>query len=130
MKNPKFWQTKTFQEIEKHWHDKLKESGFKDQEEILNGNYILKQRASNCFRSLRQVEREARQEYYSQMGFQAGQETFSDAIEQLVMERRSMGVKIKDICQELRALNERCHRYTIYRIIHKYEVKWGLKKKK
>ena len=129
MKKPKFWQTQTFKEIEDYWYGQLERFGFKDAEKTINGNSVLKQSASNSYRNAKQVERDAKLAYYSLLQGHCNQEAFQDDIEKLVIERRADGFKIKQICEELRSLNERSHRETVRKIIVKYELKWGIKKK-
>lgn len=127
---PKFWQSQTFKELEKEWDEKLKESGFEDAEKAIGGIRVLRQRASNCYRSVSAVQRENKQRYFELLNSHSALELFEDRIEALIMARRASGYKIKQICEELRAMNERCHRQTIRLIIQKYELKWGIKKRK
>lgn len=129
MKHPKFWQTERFKSLERQWYDDLEKAGFKDAEETVNGNSFLKQRASNGYRNAREVERETKFAYYSLLQSFCNEEAFQDRVERLVLERRSEGAKIKEICEELKKLGERCYRNTIAKIIRKYEIKWGIKKK-
>lgn len=129
MKNLKFWQTAKFKELERLWYERLESIGFKDAEKTINGNSVLKQRASNSYRAAHQIEREAKLAYYNLLAGYYQQATIQDPVERLVIERRSEGFKIKQISEELRRLEERCHRETIRNIIRKYEIKWGIKKK-
>lgn len=130
MKNLKFWQTKKFKELEKQWYERLKDIGFTDEEKLLNGHSVLKQRTSNCYRSAAAVEREAKSAYYTALAFYTGEQAFRDGVERLIMERRAHGKKIKEISIELRSLNQRCHRETIRLVIQKYEIQWGMRKRK
>ena len=125
----KFWQTDEFKELETQWYLKLEQEKFKDIEITKDGRSLLKQRASNCYRQESFSRREAKQIYYEKIAQGTHEEKhFKDDIEQLIMERRSAGVKLILICKELEDLGERCHRCTIWRIIKKYERKWLIKK--
>lgn len=129
MKHQKFWQTESFKSLEREWYARLEKAKFEDAEETVNGNSHLKQRASNSYRNARAVEREAKYAYYQMLASFCNEEAFQDRVERFVLERRAEGAKIKEICEELRKMNERCYRNTIARIIVKYEIKWGIKKK-
>lgn len=124
----KFWQTKKFRELSEKWEALLAESGFVDAEKHSGGKSVLKQKATNCYRQASAVAREAKQRYFELLGAHFHKEEFTDDVEAFVMEQRSCGVKIKRICDELSAMDERCHRETIRGIIRKYEHKWGIKK--
>ncbi len=91
---------------------------------------MLRQHASNSYRSAPKVVRESKQRYYELLGHGYSGEEFSDPVEKIVMERKSNGISIKQISIELKTLNQRSHRETIRHIIQKYEVKWGLRKQK
>jgi len=125
----KFWQTKAFKELEREWEFKLAQSGFSDAEKTVSGKRVLRQRASNSYRSERRVARENKQRYYELLGQFFHEEEFSDRVEELVMERRSRGVTITSISGELKEMGERCHRETIRHIIQKFEKKWNIRVK-
>lgn len=127
----KFWQTSDFKQLEKQWYKKLEEEGFPEQESKSDcGWATLKQRASNCFKSQSQIEIENKRLYYEALEhFFYREAGFRDDVERLVMLRRSEGVKIKSICEELRHMGERQNRCTIRLIIQKYEKKWNIKRK-
>lgn len=125
----KFFQTKAFKALQIEWDEILRRSGFKDAEKRQGANDQLRQRASNAYRGAPETIRENKAHYYELLGEFFYQEVFDDDVERLVMERRSEGVKIKDISRELRELGERSHRETIRHIIYKFEAKWGIKKR-
>ena len=125
----KFWQTETFKTLQETWEAKLRDDGFADAEILINGRRILRQRARNAHRGACALDRHTKQEYYNLLGRNFHAESFSDPVEALIMERRSQGMKIKNISAELKSKGERCHRQTVGDIILKYEEKWGLKRK-
>lgn len=124
----KYWQTKAFRDLQKIWNEKLREAGFEDAEALINGQLVLRQRATNSYRGISDVQRENKILYYELLAQNTYLEAFCDRVDRLVMERRSQGIKIKVISEELRQLGERCHRETIRHIIRKYEVKWKIRK--
>lgn len=129
--NPKFWQTKKFKELDKEWRTRLESSGFKDAEELRgNGEIVLRQNSSNSYRNLSQVQRENRLKYYEILEAKLHLEQFENKIHRLIMERRAEGIQIKNISEELKVLDEACHRQTVRKVIRKYEIKWGIRRKK
>lgn len=126
----KFWQTKEFKDLEAEWYGKLEEQEFTDIEKTVNGKNLLKQNASNCYGRASITTIDAKQRYYEllQQAFEEEIE-FKDCIERLVMERKSCGIRIKNICLELEEMGKKRYRGTVRKIINKYEAKWGVKKK-
>ncbi len=128
---PKPWNTTQFKELEKEWYERLEKAGFKDVEKTVNGKSVLKQRASNCYRSADNIARENKQRYFELLGHAVSSEgDFKDGVELFVMEQRASGVSIRLICEELKKRGERNHRDTIRLIIRKFEKKWQIVKKK
>ena len=128
MKNQKFWQTNDFKKLESEWYEKLEKDKFQDAEKKINGKLVLKQRATNCYRSSKTLERETKQRYFELLGQKLHLEKeFRDEVEEFIIEKRSQGFKIKEICQILRRINERNHRDTIRETLRKYEIKWRIK---
>ena len=125
----KYWQTPKFKRLAEAWENILREIGFVDAEETVNGKRQLKQTAGAVYRHAKEpVQREQKQRYYELLGIYFWAQTFLDPVEQLIMERRFNGVMIKAISAELKAKGERCHRETVRHIIQKYERKWGMRK--
>ncbi len=123
---PKFWQTRRFKLLQDEWYKRIEN----DAEKIINGEHVLKQRASNSYRSINRIARENKQRYYELLGSYFHKEAFQDGVEKLVMERKANGITIRLISEELKRIGERCHRETIRHIIQKYEKKWGIKRGK
>lgn len=124
----KFWRNPSFKKLEQKWDMVLTKSGFCDVEKKVNGARCLKQRANNSYRSADSIRRELKQRYYELLGHGFHENVFIDPVHELIMERRSRGVKIKDICIELKKKKERNNRDTVGLIIRIYEAKWGIKK--
>lgn len=114
---------KTFERIKAHYKSRRQHD--------IYGRW-LKQRSSNCYRGAADVVIENKRRYYELLGLHFHDHQFDDGIEQLVMERRAAGIKIRDISEELERLNgrpKRAHRETIRLIIQKYERLWGIRKR-
>jgi hypothetical protein len=124
----KYWQTEMFRALQSEWELVLKKAGFVDAEKLISGTLVLRQRASNAYRQASLLERQQKQKYYELLGAGFHAEWFEDTVEALVMERRSQGVSIKNICIELKAHGGRCHRETVRSIIAKYEAKWRVRR--
>lgn len=90
----------------------------------------MRQRACNSYRTSLHVIIENKRRYYDILGQMHYDESFKDDVEKLVIGRRSMGIKIKDICAELKDIGERNHRNTVMKILRYYEAKWGILKKR
>lgn len=120
------WRSGAFKQLKGEWYKKIQELGFVD---IEDEHGRLKQNASNSYRTSIQPVIESKLRYYELLGQMAHQETFRDHVERLIIERRSNGVKFKDICRELKEMGERCHKSTIRRIMRYYERKWGILRK-
>lgn len=128
---PKFWQTNEFKTLQDEWNEKLNESGFKDAETLLgDGDWALKQKATNAYRATHQTIRDGKQRYFELLGSAFNDEQFCDWVERLIMEHRADGWTIREISDKLKMLNERCHRETIRNVIRKYEVRWKIRVKR
>jgi hypothetical protein len=126
---PKFWKSKEFEEAQRVWEAKLKESGFKDIEKRLPTG--TEQRALNPANRDRQ---EAEAEYYRLISLKVSEEElFENEMDRLIMERIAEGKKITEISAELKAKlppgkqRSRHNRRTIRYIRRRYENKWGIR---
>lgn len=123
----KFWKTDHFKRLREEWYSKLTESGFNDIEK----DERLKQRSGNSYRTQNLTLIENKQRYFDLLGQWAHEEEFKTEIHRIVMERRSQGVKIKDIVLELKRLpwlKRKRHSDTVRCILRSYERKWGIKR--
>lgn len=114
--------TKPSAELKSIWNKKLAESGFIDIEEEIKGERVLKQRASNCYRSSNLVEKSAKLQYFLMIGNNINKTKFTNETEKKILLAYSEGVK--------RAVIEKSvniERRTIYDIIYKYLRLWGMK---
>jgi hypothetical protein len=122
----KFYENEEFKRQQKEWYAKLKDSGFKDIENILRDELVLAQ-YSTRFTFSPEVSH-LKMLYFQAITECVNLESFDCEIEELVMFMLSDGKLIKEISEELKARGlKRSHRETIRYIIRKYEVKWGLR---
>lgn len=122
-----FWRKKSFKVLAKEWNKKLAQSEFIDAEVELKDDRALKQRAANSYRQASQLERESRLEYYSLLGHLVSKESFTDKLEELVMTRHSEGFTNKEIVDEVKRIRPKIHRNTVWYIIRRWEMRWGIK---
>lgn len=122
----KFWNTIRFKEIQEIWYEKLKSSEFND---IENENGLLKQNAGNSYRTTNGTLIEGKRRYYELLGHGLHDEEFRSEVDRLVIELRSEGRRIKDICEELERIGERRHTDTVRKILRYYEGKWKITRK-
>jgi len=124
----KFWQTKSFKQLNEAWGKKLKESGFKDAEK---NERFLKQKASYSYRRkyITEEMREAKRQYFGLINENIGKELgFHDDSDRFIMEKTGEGWKIREISEALKSAGMKKHnRDTIRYIRRRYENKWGIK---
>lgn len=125
-KTRKFWQTSQFKSLQKVWEQKLRDSGFKDAE----ADGKLRQNAANSYRTKELAVIESKQSYYEVLGQKYHEEQFKDQVDAYVIERRSQGVSLIQIRQELKSQGKKNGRETIRKIIRFYERKWRIAKKR
>jgi ABC-type uncharacterized transport system ATPase subunit len=119
-----------FSKLQKHWYQRLADTGFKDVEELKDGKLILTEeigqyhyRKTDAFRIL------MKEEYFRaicQM-VQDIDTRFRNSIDKYILSRYSEGAKIKTIMVELSTQGCQLRRNSIRFIIRRYEVQWGLK---
>lgn len=137
-----FWRSKNFKSLAEIWDEKLKEAGFLDAEIELKTERTLRQKASNCYRHASEVERDLRQQYFTQVGYFANNTDllngekdlglfayalFPNELEKLVMVRHSEGATIREIVDEITLKGMTRDRKTIRHIIRRWQMKWGIR---
>lgn len=116
-----------FKALLKEWNQKLKASGFKDIEEnpLLDPNKKLKSGSYYRFIQEDPIIRENRAQYYDIIGEKIIQTEFDNETEKKIMCLYFEGHSQVEIQKELQIEGHRCQ---IYRPIHKWLKRWGLKK--
>lgn len=124
------WNSPSFKALQKTWYQRLADEGFEDAEELLNGEMELKQSAYHPATKLRNNEtaRLSVEEYYRLLSIKVHESEFRSEIDQLIVQRKSEGKMIKDICAELTELGHTRCRNTVVFTIRRYEMCWGLAK--
>lgn len=129
-----FWKTsalnKSLKELQIAWYERLQICGFQDAEQIISGEFELRQKAAHparVYRGETDTSRVAKEDYYRQLSAYVHVERFRSEIDRIIMMMFADGVKIKNIIEELsnRGIS-RC-RNTIRFTVRKYEMKWGLR---
>jgi hypothetical protein len=125
----KYWQTEAFRDLQKAWYAKLSDSGFDDQERLVNGEPQLSQSASHVFEGpgWDMFEYEQRAHYYRMLGQKAHGHTFKRKSDEVIMLLFADGKKVRQIIEALIAIGEGRCRQAIRNTIRKYEKAWGLK---
>lgn len=130
----KYWQTRKFNQLHDEWYEKLKSKGFVDQEKKIGSKYELIQQSSNVYRQASDVIRENKIAYFDLLQEHIAKDIFSNEVHKVIMERRALGFKIKEIVSTLEELGLRSDRKTknidrktIRYIIRNYEHKWKIR---
>ncbi len=122
-----FWKTPAFKALQQAWYARLEKDGFRDAEEIINGEYVLKQIAAHPYRGMGHLAIQTKEAYYRLLGLQVQSGEFASEIDRLILTMFADGRRIKDIVGALASLGTpRCRR-TVRVTIRKYEMRWGLR---
>jgi hypothetical protein len=116
-------------ELQEHWYQVLKDTGFQDIEKFQGHFMQLIEPASKRFKNITDIERTSREEYFRfmfQMCHKEDTEFRSDE-DLYIMFRHSDGAQIKEILEELEELGVKRDRKTIRIIIRRYEMAWKLR---
>ena len=119
--------TPGFKPLLQEWYQKLKDSGFKDIEEDIGNTQVLKRSGSDYRMKLIQQDKiafDARVKYYEIIGEKIEQTNFPDDKEKKILTLYWEGITQVEIQKKLDIKGHRCK---IYRPIHKWLKKWGLK---
>lgn len=107
------------------WNRKLSDAGFTD----IEGSHQELKRTGTMNRALSpdvkwEAIRQAKQEYYLRIGRCVEETVFSDPIEESIMRMYSEGVPQTEIQRRLGIEGHRCK---VYRPLHQWLKRWGLK---
>ena len=134
---PKFFESDDFKKLNAEWQEKLAISGFVDAEVPVkpqdtifrgDGSYRLKVSTGDVFRKDNIVELQEKAAYFDLLVSYVQNEEFPNKADKLIMTKRSEGMKIKEISEELKKRGFKSHRQTIRYVIRRYETKWLIKK--
>ncbi len=126
--------------MQRAWYAKLEASGFKDAEELVEGELELKQTPAKpcCFMdsdlivdsNLADPPREdiaAKQDYFRIIWQKSQEASFSSNVDRIILTMFAEGAKVNQIIGELESLGAKRCRMTIRTTIRRYEVQWGLR---
>lgn len=123
-----------FRKLQIEWYQKLKEQGFDDAEELIDGEMLLRQNSNKIFvqgnrRQLSQFSLGMIEEYYRLVSMIANDSStyYRNLVDEFVMKRHAEGAKISTICLELKVLKMSRDRKNVRLIIRRHEMKWGIK---
>ncbi len=132
-----FWLTKSFRALQRHWYQRLAESGFEDAEELIADEMELRRMRRNRPPEDHQDRCAAREEYYRMLQCFAAVEEFDSPRDRLIMSMAAEGARQKEIEARLNTLGirrpprflskERRCRESIRLTIRRYERRWGLR---
>jgi hypothetical protein len=112
---------------QRYWNRKLSEAGFRDAEEVIGGEHVLKQTAEHPYRGTDDLTRQTKAAYYRLLAQQSHDTEFANEAHKLILTMYAEGSKIRDICAALEAQGMCRCRGSIRFIIRKYEMQWGLR---
>ncbi len=108
--------------LQREWDQRLAASKFDDiEQETREGERELKQYAANAFRGAHPTEIEARRDYFLQCSAFCQRVRFKNLDEARIMELYCEGIPKEEIRKELRL-----HRTTVYGVIRKYLILFGM----
>ncbi len=122
-----FWKTTAFKALQQAWYARLEKEGFRDAEEIIGGEYVLKQIAAHPYRDMDHLTIWAKESYYRLMCLQVQKGEFATEVDRLVLTMFAEGRRIKHIVEALHNLGTPRARNSVRFIIRKYEMRWGLR---
>ena len=119
-----------FEKLRAQWYEKLAQSGFKDREDLIDGELKLQEEAPFIrYKCMPPHIKAAKGEYYQVINNRVNDDEtkFRNETDRYVMMRHSEGAQIKQITDELNILSAERDRKTIRIMIRRYEMAWGLK---
>lgn len=122
-----FWKTDHFKALQRAWYQRLAEDGFRDAEELEDGDLVLKRHAPPLYRCEEEMRRELRESYYLTMTQKLREAEFRTDVDRIILTGYCEGKKAVTICEELRRLGMPRFRHSIRFTVRRYEVLWGLR---
>jgi hypothetical protein len=133
----RYFETPSFRALQQAWYQRLEEEGFRDAEEIVAGEMVLRQNAEHPLAGKDALEITQRSDYYRALSAQVELEEFDSEIDRIVMTMIADGQRIQRVVETLTFMSERrppCFlsktqraRNTVRFIIRKYEQRWGIR---
>lgn len=122
------WNTKSFNELQRTWYQRLKDEGFRDAEELVGTELILKTDSvvSSIQRDTARCQLKAL--YFDLIQKMISETQFESPIDLTILLRHSEGKRSPEIIAELNNMGmEICQKLVLTRI-KSYEVRWGIRR--
>lgn len=123
-----FWKSEHFKALQHLWYERLRASGFKDEEQIRGNEMQLRQWSHHMFDIVPAKTLKFRQQYYLNISHYVESAKFNDPIDEFILRSHAAGWFIKEICEELERRGQCRHRHTVRYTIRRYLNDWGLAK--
>lgn len=123
-----FWKKPEFKALQKQWYQRIKEAGFEDAEEMMDGEPVLKQTAAHNFCSLDELTRDSKEAYYVFVAQKVEETIFPSHVDKIILSGVASGKRISHIVQDLQNHGTPRCRFTVRVKIRTYEMKWGIRK--
>lgn len=123
-----YWKTEHFKALQKAWYRRLEASGFRDAEEMIDDEMVLRQTAAHIYKDTDDLGRVTKEAYWRSLA-QYVQEArdFRCDVDKLILTMFAEGARIKSIREELMRIGKPLARNTIRFRIRAYQIKWGVR---
>lgn len=122
-----YWKIPSFRALQQTWYERLRDEGFQDAEEFVDGEMVLKHSAVHPCQLKDKTTCETKEEYYRVLAQRAQESSFQNDVDHFILALYAEGKKIKLICEELQKRGTRRCRNTVTFTVRRYEMKWGLR---
>ncbi len=122
-----FWKTQHFKSLQLAWYKRLEAEGFRDAEEMIGDDLVLRQNAAHPYRDQDELTREIKENYYRLISQKVQETEFRNEIDRLILMGHCEGKKATEICEELKDRGTPRFRHAIRFTVRRYEVLWGLR---
>ncbi len=121
-----YWERPDFLALQQAWYARLANTGFVDVE--ISQPYDCRHRHRHDRpRHVLILLAEQRRIYHRELASRLETALFAKPADQIIMQMRSEGARINEICAKLDALGMPKHRHRVRFRIRIYEMKWGLR---
>lgn len=121
-----YWKSEHFKALQKTWYQRLEDSGFQDQEHLVQGEMRLKEETAP--KVLEAMRKRLKEEYFIALTKYVNEAQFRNDVERVVMHWFIAGMRIGEIVEWLRIRGTPRTRFSIRYIIRRFEHKCGLRK--
>jgi hypothetical protein len=133
-----YWEAPRFKALQRDWYQRLEEEGFRDAEEIIGGDMVLRQNAEHPYRGSDLLLIASKEAYFKLLRDWVQTGDFDSETDRIIMSMVSDGTKQRIIMAELNDMgikrpptfksDQRRCRESIRLTVRKYEIRWGMRK--